>query len=36
VSPTEVELPKAGFEIPALGGLLGGFLLLAIGLVLIF
>ena len=35
-SPTEVELPKAGFEIPALGGLLGGFLLLAIGLVLIF
>lgn len=35
-TPTEIELPKAGLKIPTIGGLFGGFLLLAIGLALVF
>ena len=34
--PTEIELPKAGLKIPTIGGIFGGFFLLAVGLALVF
>lgn len=35
-TPTEAELPVAGIKIPTLGGIMAGFLLIAIGAALVF
>lgn len=36
LSPTEAQLPEAGIKIPALGGMILGFLLISLGVVFIF
>ena len=35
-TPTEVQLPAAGLKLPTLGGILAGFLLISLGIALIF
>ena len=35
-TPTEVQLPVAGIKIPTLGGILAGFLLISLGIALVF
>jgi len=34
--PTEVQLPVAGIKIPTLGGIIAGFLLISLGIALVF
>lgn len=35
-TPTEVQLPVAGIKVPTLGGILAGFLLISLGIALVF